>query len=81
MKVYLAIFLGLVAMFIVSIFHGSFEFLLILTLSLLPLLTLHGKKELKVVHGDEKIYSGFKVLYHPLVIFFVLTLTHQLWLK
>lgn len=79
MKVYRVTVVCLIGATVFSVVTDIYLYSIILAISLTPMLVLHGKKDLAEVHKNKLVFEGIKVLHHPLLIYFFLLLTHQIW--
>ena len=77
--IYLNVIIFSVGYLLLSFFNFGY-FALFFALSVLPISILHGRRELKEFHQDNKKYKGWLILTYPPIIFFFLVLTHKMWL-
>ncbi|KKO47545.1 hypothetical protein VT06_16495 [Arsukibacterium sp. MJ3] len=77
--VYFSIILLSVSCIILIPFVESY-FAMYFALSLLPINILHGNRNVKDFHKDDKRYQGAFILTYPPVIFIFLVLNHGWWL-
>ncbi len=81
MDVQRATIIGIGTVTALTMMTSRYEFILITSLALLPTFLMHRRKTLSNLHADKKAYAGIKITLHPVLIFFVLTLTHNYWLN
>lgn len=80
MKVKHWTFLGILIISIISSITSQYQFVLISALALAPTVILYPNLSLDELHNDKRSYSGLRLMFHPIILFFLLTFTHHAWI-